>query len=188
MVAFLSRCCICLALIGASGLVASPITAAGQAEVVPRVQISQAFEQAGNVLHGSAFGLAAYGNGQFGDMTVQRSNPDEVGVFTSGSPLVAWNRIDRYAWTGIWAYSLEVRGWYHSDGSSIDYYGGTASAADACGLCLWNVRDHSSSWVYARESQGIVLASGTFEHGIPTPWGTITWNTITDSVQATARP
>lgn len=108
MSAFLSRWCVCLALIGASGLVASPTTTTGQAEVVPRVQISQAFEQAGNVLHGSAFGPAAYANDRFGDMTVQRSNPDEVGVFTSESPLVAWNRIDHYAWTGIWAYSLEV--------------------------------------------------------------------------------
>lgn len=96
--------------------------------------------------------------------------------------------LNRYAWTGLWVYSLTVDGYYHTTGTKIDSYGGAYATASAANYLLWQVQSTSASWAIQGSDFGMAIAQGTFTHGVPTPWGTIAIETYTDSVSAYAIP
>lgn len=96
--------------------------------------------------------------------------------------------LNRYSWTGLWVYSLTVDGYYRTTGTAIDSYGGAYATASAANYLLWYVQSASASWAIQAPEFGMALAQGTFTHGIPTPWGTISFETYTDSVSAYAVP
>jgi hypothetical protein len=96
------------------------------------------------------------------------------------------NTVDRRSWLGIWVFSLTVTGDYHSTGSTIDKYGSTDYATQ-CAI-TWSSNSERSSWAYQDETSGKAKASATFVQAIPTPWGGIQFQQVTESVTARATP
>lgn len=92
------------------------------------------------------------------------------------------------SWSGVAVVSLSVKGYYYSDGDKITRYAGTTASVRKCNGCfLYRITSPKSSWIAKGAEEGVAYASAWVEVGIPTPWGTISWDEYTLDLEAIAR-